>query len=65
MQAATKKEPSLPAWAFPFFGVVAMFFFVTFVAVRAHRHTRAASQIQDTKPESDVDALLVDEEAIE
>jgi len=61
VQAATKKESSVPAWAFPFFGVVAMFSFVTFVGVSARRRTRSTRQIHYTETELDVEALLADE----
>jgi len=64
VQAATNKESSVPTWVFPFFGVVAMFSFVTFVAVRARR-TRSTRQIQYTDANFDVEASLVDEEEIE
>jgi hypothetical protein len=65
VQAANKTESSVPAWAFLFFGVVAMFSFVSFVAVRARRRTSSTRQIQFTEPAFDVEALLVDEETLE
>jgi hypothetical protein len=42
-----------------------MFSFVTFVAVRARRRTRATREVQYTEPGFDVEALLVDEETVE
>jgi hypothetical protein len=65
VQAATKTESSVPAWTFPFFGVVAMFSFVSFVAVRARRRRSSTRQIQYTEPAFDVEALLEDEETVE
>jgi len=65
VQAATKKESSVPAWAFPFFGMVAMFSFITFVAVRARRRTRATREIQYVEAGFDEEALLDFEETVE
>merc|ERR1719345_731068 len=45
--------------------VVAMFSFVSFVAVRARRRRSSTRQIRYTEAEFDVEALLVDEETIE
>jgi hypothetical protein len=63
VQAATKKESSVPAWAFPFFGVVAMFSFVSFVAVRARRRTSSTRQIQCRQFDvEDGEHLLIEDE---
>jgi hypothetical protein len=49
--AAPKKEGSMvPAWAFPFFGVVAMFSFAAFVAVRIRSNQRSTRQYQLVEP---------------
>merc|ERR1712204_167038 len=56
-QAATPKAESsmLPAWAFPLFGVVAMFSLAAVVGVRAQRSIR---QVSTLEPEFDEEALL-------
>jgi len=54
--AAPKKAGNMvPAWAFPLFGVVALFSFVSFVTVR-RRATRSTRAIQFVEP-----ALLQEE----
>merc|ERR1712194_841762 len=58
-QAATPKAESsiLPAWAFPLFGVVAMFSLAAVVGVRA-RSQRSTHQVSILEPESDEEALM-------
>jgi len=45
--------------------MVAMFSFVTFVAVRARRRTRATREIQYVEAGFDEEALLDEEETVE
>jgi len=57
-QEATKKDASLvPAWAFPFFGVVAMFSLAAGFAVRARGARRSTRQIQVVEPVMQSDEL--------
>jgi len=63
-EAAQKKEAgTVPAWAFPLFGVVAMFSFAAFVSVR--RGQRSTRQIRVTEPELDEEAFLSEDNAVE
>jgi hypothetical protein len=57
-QQPQKESGMMPAWAFPLFGVVAMFSFAAFAAVRV----RATRQIQVVQPVSQIDGS--DEEAL-
>jgi len=65
----TKKDSSaVPAFAFPLFGVVAMFSFAAFVSIRV-RATRSTRQVQTVQPvsqvELDEESFLSDEAVIE
>jgi len=60
---APKEASAVPAWAFPLFGVVAMFSFAAFFAVRTR--TRQTRQVQYTEPQSDVEAFLSEDGGIE
>jgi len=62
---APKETSSVPAWAIPLFGVVVMFSFVSFFAVRFHRQQRDVQYIQYAEPQSDVEAFLSHDEGVE
>merc|ERR1719215_1299964 len=65
---ATKESNVVPAWAFPLFGVVAMFSFAAFVTVRV-RGRRSTRQVQMVQPvsqvELDEESLLSDDAMVE
>lgn len=68
--SATKKEESsmMPAWAFPLFGVVAMFSFASFLAIRVRRGERSSRRIQVVQPLSQTEdevSFLSDDSAVE
>jgi len=57
-----QKASAVPAWAFPFFGVLGMFSCSAFIAMRAQRGRRSTRQIQIVDPlqrmEEDGEPLL-------
>jgi hypothetical protein len=61
---AGHKESMVPAWAFPLFGVVAMFSFAAFVSVRA-RGQRPTRQVSIAEPVLDEEAFLSEDGAVE
>jgi len=66
-QAATpEKESSMvPAWAFPLFGVVAMFTFVAFVGTRARGQRSTETFHSVNYPVLDEEAFMSDVGALE
>jgi len=61
--ASSKTEASaVPTWAFPFFGVLAMFSFSAFVAVRARRGTTVTRVVQAVEPAGFEPLMLSDDD---
>jgi len=51
-----KKEAGMmPTWAFPIFGMIAMFSFGAVVAMRARRRSRSTREIQVVDPDTDLE----------
>jgi len=71
VQKATQKKGEkdssmVPTWAFPLFGVVAMFSFVAFVAVRVRRGNKSTRQLQMVQPVShEEESFLRDDVMVE
>jgi hypothetical protein len=56
LQNKKKETSAMPTWAFPFFGVVAMFSFVAFFAARARRN-RSTRQFRLVQPDVEASQL--------
>jgi len=70
VQEATKKKGGkdssmVPAWAFPLFGVVAMFSFAAFASVRVRQGQRSTRQVPIMEPVLDEEAFLSEDGALE
>lgn len=59
---AKSEASNVPAWAFPMFGVLAMFSFAALVTVRSRR-TRSTRQFQLVEPVQNEESFLTEEDS--
>jgi hypothetical protein len=63
LQKKKKEAGAVSTWAFPFFGVVALFSFVAFFAARARR-SRSTRQFRLVQPDVEAGELLISDDEV-